>query len=108
MFLNTEIAQKFVRGPYLIYSTIWEKTFGGQENKLIPYFKKLFLKQLKDAVEQQIAVKQFAEHERDKLQKEVDKLNEESIERDRELIQLRRIKEKHEEEKQSLQARLEL
>ena len=63
------------------------------------------LYQLQDAVEQQIAVKQFAEHERDKLQAEVYRLNEESIERDKELIQLRRLKERHEEEKQSLQDR---
>lgn len=62
------------------------------------------LYQLQDAVEQQIAVKQFAEHERDKLQKEVYRLNEESIERDKEVISLRRLKEKHDEEKNSLHA----
>lgn len=58
---------------------------------------------LQDAVEQQIAVKQFAEHERDKLQAEVNRLNDESLENDRIIIQLKRLKERHEDEKQMLQ-----
>ncbi|CAG5107470.1 Oidioi.mRNA.OKI2018_I69.chr1.g3342.t1.cds [Oikopleura dioica] len=58
---------------------------------------------LEDAVEQQIAVKQFAEHERKLLQEEVNDLNAQIVEHNKELIMLKRKAEKSEEDKNTLQ-----
>jgi len=58
---------------------------------------------LEDAVEQQIAVKQFAEHERKLLQEEVNELQGQIVEQNKELIMLKRKAEKSEEDKNTLQ-----